>query len=148
MNDQSFTTTYSVDETPDEVFAAINNVRGWWSEEIEGRTDTLGDEFAYHYKDVHICTMKLTEVVPGKKVVWLVLDNSFNFTKDQSEWRGTEVIFEVIGKEDGSEIHFTRKGLVPNYECFNICSNAWGNYVNGSLRSLISNGKGTPNSKE
>jgi len=26
--------------------------------------------------------MKLTEVIPGKKVVWLVSDNYFNFTKD------------------------------------------------------------------
>jgi hypothetical protein len=32
--------------------------------------------------------------------------------------------------------------LVPAYECFESCSNAWGFYVNGSLRSLISTGKG------
>ena len=33
--------------------------------------------------------MKLIEVVPNKKVVWLVLDNHFNFTEDQSEWRAS-----------------------------------------------------------
>jgi len=67
MKDQNFTATLSVDQTPKEVFAAINNVRGWWSEEIEGGTDRLGDEFTYHYKDVHFCKMKLTELIPGKK---------------------------------------------------------------------------------
>ena len=28
------------------------------------------------------------------------------------------------------------------------CSNAWGSYLNGSLRSLITTGKGRPNQKE
>jgi len=47
MNNQSFTTTISVDQTPKEAFDAINNARGWWSEEIEGSTDKLGGEFTY-----------------------------------------------------------------------------------------------------
>lgn len=63
-----------------EVFNAITNVRGWWSEEIEGSTEKVNDEFTYQYNDVHRCKMRLAEVVPGKKVVWQVLDNHFSFT--------------------------------------------------------------------
>jgi hypothetical protein len=92
--------------------------------------------------------MKLVEVIPGKKLVWLVLDNFFNFTEDKSEWKGTKVIFEVSKTGDKTEIHFTHQSLVPRYECFNVCSNAWGSYINGSLRSLIETGKGRPNPKE
>jgi hypothetical protein len=51
MKKRSFTTTISVDQTPNEAFAAVNNVRGWWSGEIEDATDKLGAEFTYRYKD-------------------------------------------------------------------------------------------------
>ena len=130
------------------MFDAINNVRGWWSEEIEGNTGTLGDEFTYRHKDVHSCKLKLIEVIPDKKVVWLVLDNHFNFTEDESEWKDTKITFEVSRKDDETEVHFTHFGLVPEYECYGVCSNAWGSYINGSLRSLITTGKGRPNPKE
>jgi len=92
--------------------------------------------------------MKLIEVIPHKKVVWVVVDNYFNFTEDKSEWKGTKIIFEFSKKGEKSEIRFTHLGLVPEYECFNVCSNAWGSYINGSLRSLITTDKGHPNQKE
>src|SRR5688572_18666889 len=100
MNEtKDFTTTIQVNETPNEVFNAINNVRGWWSEEIDGSTDQLNAEFRYHYKDVHYCKMRIIEMIPGKKVVWLVLDNYFNFVQDQAEWKNTKAVFEIAEKD-------------------------------------------------
>lgn len=148
MNDTNFTTTFSVDQTPKEAFAAITNVRGWWSEEIEGSTDKLGEVFFYRNQDMHHCTIKLVEVVPDTKVVWLVLDNYFDFTEDKTEWKGTNVVFEISRNGGATEVRFTHVGLVPAYECFDVCSNAWGSYINGSLRSLMTTGKGQPNPKE
>ena len=148
MKNQDFTATFSVERTPEEAFNAINNVRGWWSKNIEGGTEKLGDEFTYCYKDVHSCKITIAELIPGKKVVWHVLDNRFNFTKDKNEWKGTDVIFEVSKKGNKTEVRFTHRGLVPEYECFDVCSNAWGSYINGSLRSLITTGEGKPNPKE
>ena len=148
VNNPNFSTSFTVDQTPEQTFAAINNVRGWWSEEIEGHTDKLGEVFNYHFSDVHRCTMKITELVPDQKVVWLVLDNYFNFIQDKTEWKGTEIVFEISKKGDQTEVHFTHLGLVPDYECFDVCSNAWGSYIKGSLRSLITTGKGTPNADQ
>ena len=145
MTTKDFTTTILVDNTPEEVFNAINNVRGWWSEEIEGSTDTLNSEFDYHYEDVHSCKMKIIELVPNKKVVWSVLDNYFKFTKDKSEWKGTKIIFDIVKKDNKTEMRFTHEGLVPAYECYEICRDAWTGYIQKSLRNFITTGKGQPN---
>lgn len=144
---QNYTTTFLVDQTPEAVYEAINDVRGWWSEEIEGKTDEIG-EFKYHYQDIHRCTIQITELVPGKKVVWQVVDNYFNFVKDKSEWKDTRIVFEITRQGNKTEVRFTHVGLVPAYECYGVCSDAWGIYVNGSLRSLIATGKGQPNQNE
>jgi len=148
MTSQSYTTVFTVDQSPEEAFAAINNVRGWWSGNIEGSTDKLGDEWTYRYEDVHYSKQKITELVPGKKVVWLVLDSYLNFVKDKTEWNGSKITFDISKKGNKTEVRFTHVGLIPEYECFDECSNAWGSYINGSLRSLITKGKGEPNPKE
>ena len=92
--------------------------------------------------------MKLIEVVPNKKVVWLVLDNYFNFTKDQSEWIGTKVSFEITEKDGKTQIRFTHIGLVPEVECFNDCVKGWDQYIKDSLLKLITEGKGAPQIKK
>jgi hypothetical protein len=141
VKNPSFTTTISVDQNPEETFAAINDVRGWWSGEIEGNTNKLGAEFTYRYKDVHRSQQKITEFVPGKRVVWQVLDSQLSFVKDQSEWTGTEIVFEISEKSGKTEVRFTHADLVPEYECFDSCSNAWGTLVNDNLRMLIATGE-------
>ncbi|MCP2353772.1 hypothetical protein HD597_000792 [Nonomuraea thailandensis] len=145
---QHYTTTVVVDKTPQEAFEAVTNVRGWWSEDVKGVTDQVGAVFYHHYKDVHRATIQITELVPGRKAAWRVLDNHFNFVTDQAEWIGTEVVFDIIEKDGGAEVRFTHKGLVPQYECYDVCSNAWSGYIDGSLRNLITTGKGQPNPKE
>jgi hypothetical protein len=141
----NYSVTFTVDATPKQAFDAINNPRGWWSEEIEGETDKLGAEFNYHYQDVHRASFQITELVQDQKVVWHVLDNYFNFTKDKNEWIGTDVVFEIVPKSDQTEVRFTHVGLVPDYECYDVCANAWGSYITSSLRNLITTGKGQPN---
>jgi hypothetical protein len=139
MKNQNFTTAFTVDQTPAEAFAAINNARGWWTGKpgIEGSTGKLGDEFTYRYDPHHYSKQKITEFIPGKKVVWLVVESTLNFVKDKSEWNGTKITFEISKKGDKTEVRFTHDGLIPDHECYGACSNAWGSYINGSLRSLI-----------
>lgn len=147
-NGRNYSTSFTVEQSPEEVFSAVNNVRGWWSGDIDGRTDQLGAKFTYRYQDLHRTTQKITEFVPGKKVVWHIADSKINFVKNKEEWTGTDVVFEITRRGDRTELRFTHVGLVPTVECYGKCVGAWGYYINESLRSLIATGKGDPNEKE
>jgi hypothetical protein len=148
MSASDFSTAILVDQSPVEAFNAINNPRGWWSEEIKGSTNKLNAEFDYHYEDLHRSKMKITEMIPGQKVVWHVVENYFAFTKDKKEWTGTNIVFDISKKGDKTQIRMTHQGLTPDYECFEICQDAWSTYIQKSLRNLITTGKGEPNGKD
>ncbi len=148
MNNKDFTTSITVEQSPAKAFNAIKDFRAWWSEDIEGKTGELNGIFFYHYKDVHLCKIKLVEMIPDKKLVYQVIDNQFNFTKDKTEWINTRLIFDLMPEENKTNIVFTHEGLVPEYECYNVCKDAWTSYIQGSLKNLIETGKGKPNGKE
>ena len=142
MKNKNFTTTILVDQTPGEAFDAIANVREWWPGEVNGDTKKLNDEFTYQYKEFHYSKQKLIEVVPDKRIVWLVTDSQLNFVEDKDEWTGSKISFEISKKNDRTQVRFTHHGLNPQQECFDSCSNAWTDIINVSLRSLIATGKG------
>jgi hypothetical protein len=144
MKKDGFTTSFTVAQTPNEVFTAINNVRGWWSGEVTGETSKLGAEFTYRYKDIHKTTQRVTEFVPGKKVVCHVTAAELTFVKDKTEWIGTDIVFEIARKDGKTELHFTHVGLIPAFDCYGGCSGAWGSLVDGYLRNLITTGENQP----
>jgi hypothetical protein len=148
MKDKNYTSIIAVNKDTETSFKAIKNFRAWWSEEIEGNTDKLDETFFYHYKDVHVCKLKLIEEIPNKKLVYLVIDNAFNFTKDKTEWINTKLIFDILKEGEHSKITFTHEGLIPQYECYEVCNDAWTGYIQGSLKKLIETGTGKPNGKE
>lgn len=145
---KSFTTTITVNKSDAHAFNSITNFRGWWSEEIDGNTDKLNETFFYHYKDIHLCKIKLIEAIPGKKLVYQVIDNEFNFIKDRSEWVNTRLIFDIKVQGNTTQVRFTHEGLVPEYECYQVCNDAWSGYINNSLKSFIETGTGRPNPKD
>lgn len=140
--DKNYSTTISVDATAQHTFDTINNVAGWWQGAIKGSTNKLNDEFTYQMEDMHFSKQKITELIPNEKIVWLVTESNLSFTKEKSEWTGTKIIFEISEVDNKTQIHFTHEGLVPDFECYNGCSNGWSMLIQQSLYSLITTGEG------
>jgi hypothetical protein len=144
MNKQDYTASFTVDAGPQEVFNSINNISTWWTDELEGSSAKLHDEFTVHFGDVHVSTQEIVELVPGKKVVWRVTESRLNFIKDKQEWNNTSISFDISRQGDKTRVNFTHFGLVPQIECYKDCSKGWDYYFKGSLYKLLTEGKGTP----
>ena len=69
-------------------------------------------------------------------------ENYFKFTKDPNEWAGNKIVFDISAKGDKTQLTFTQIGLIPAYECYNVCNNAWTGFIQQSLQSLITTGTG------
>lgn len=141
MKKQDFTTTIVVDQTPEQVFNAVNNPQEWWSGEITGSATKLNDEFAYQYKEFHFSRQRVVEMIPAQKVVWLVTESTLNFVEDKGEWAGTKISFEISALGDKTQLRFTHIGLDHEVECFDSCSGAWTQLIRQGLYSLITTGK-------
>lgn len=140
--DQNFMITVCVKKTPKEVYDAICQVKNWWIGDVQGDADQVGSHFTYAYKEFHKSTQKVTELIPGKRVVWHVVEGHVSFTENKKEWTGTDLIFEISPKGEETEIKFTHRGLTPEIECFNACSAGWDFYITKSLKNFLMNGKG------
>ena len=144
MTKADFTVMFRVPQSPEAVFAAINDVRSWWAGEIDGPTNALGAEFTYRHGEAHRSTQRVTTFVPGRKVAWRVVDSRLAFADTPDEWTGTDIVFDIARSGGETEVRFSHIGLVPRVQCYEACSQAWTFFAGKSLRSLITTGAGLP----
>ncbi len=147
MKKEDYTTNITVNATVKEAFEAINTITNWWTENLEGSSDKLNDVFTVNFGTTRK-TFKIVELIPDAKVVWLVTESYMPWNVNKNEWNGTKISFEISEKDNKTQILFTHQGLVPAFVCYGACSDAWSDYLEGSLLSLINTGKGQAEPKE
>jgi hypothetical protein len=134
-------------KTPNEAYTAINNVHLWWTENFEGSSKRVNDEFKLSFGETFI-KLRVAALVNNYKVVWKVIDCFKHFLTNKDEWIGTEICFDITNLDNKqTKISFTHFGLLSSLECYNICTDAWQGYIQGSLKRLIETGKGSPDKK-
>ena len=147
MENHNYHAAITVSQPPNDAFTAITSVSKCWTEKLEGSSEKLNDIFTVDFGDKNFVTHKLIEVIPGKKLVWLVTDCYLSWFNDKTEWKNTKMRFDISSSGNQTKIDFTHIGLVPEIECFDICKKGWDQYVKDSLFKLITEGKGQPQKK-
>ena len=126
---RGYSTSYEVEQSPAEVYAAILNVPAWWTGKVHGPTDVVGAEFDYRHPPQHYSRQRVTELEVDRRVVWKVVDSTLSFVSEPEEWTGSEIFFEITPAQNGTVLRFTHVGLVPDVECYEACSTGWVHYV-------------------
>jgi hypothetical protein len=144
MNDKSYSKTIEAKVSPSEAIKKICDVHAWWGKNFEGKSNNEGNVFTVRFKNGDMYKMKIAEVTADKKIVWDVIDAHQTWVKEPTEWIGTKIIWEIKENDDGSEIHFTHLGLVPELECYDNCKQGWDYLMLQSLLELLNTGKGMP----
>lgn len=138
----NLTATFTVDATPHDVYDAINDVRSWWSGNIVGPTDKVGDAWFYLVPDIHFSKQLVTALIPGEQVVWEFTDGYLDFITTKGEWIGTTAHFDITREGDLTRLTFTHEGLSVGDECYDVCYDAWTHYITVSLKGRIETGRG------
>jgi len=141
---ESFTTKIEIAKSPQEVFKIITaDVSKWWGgKDLTGSSIILNDEFIINHPGAHYSKQKLIDVIPGKKIVWLVTESTLNWlTKNKHEWTNTKMIFELNANGNKTIINFTHEGLVPELECYTQVQQGWNMVIKNYLYNYILYGK-------
>lgn len=154
METSNYTRTIVVPRTPQEVYDAIRRIAAWWTINTEGSADRVGDVFTISFFDpasgqlVHRTVQRITEAVPGKNLAWTVTECHMPWLKDQEEWKGTTMVFDIAPEAQGTRLTLTHIGLTPQVECFEQCERGWAYFLDTSLRELIVTGTGRPDTTQ
>ncbi len=142
VENKNFTTTIELSKPAKDVFNSICGVSNWWSRDFEGDSSKLNDEFIIHHPHRHYSKQKLVEIIPDKKIVWLVVDSLLYWLeKDKHEWTNTRMIFEITENGDKTALQFTHEGLIPDKECYAMCEQGWMMVIRNRLFGFIEDGE-------
>lgn len=134
MHKEDFVYRFTSSQTPEAVFPVLLDVRSWWvgiyGETITGESLQLNDSFSFEAGGgMHFSRQQLVEIIPAKRIVWLVTDSHLSFLSDASEWTNTRISFDIDNEGDKTMITFTHTGLTPGIECYDQCSAGWTSYL-------------------
>jgi hypothetical protein len=134
MNNQDYTFSFTSSKSTEIIFETLLDIKAWWSgiysEKIEGKSSKLNDEFTFSAGGgAHHTRQRLAELIPEKKIVWLVAESNLSFLKNPTEWENTKICFDISGKGNKTQVTFTHSGLFSTLECYDVCTEAWGQYL-------------------
>jgi uncharacterized protein YndB with AHSA1/START domain len=146
----------TVDAAPARVYEALTTREGidaWWGRAVTGGS-ARGDVVELDHGLGAVMRMRVTEAVPGERVVWQCESEFTDPGNPATEWRGTRIAFELAPVGDAAErawmrdragigpggtvLRFRHDGWPEGARWLGFCASAWGVTLAGLAASLAS----------
>lgn len=121
----------------EDVFARVATTDGIaeWFTRASSPDYRTGGTLELHFPDGRV-SFEVTQLVASSRIAW-------RCTTPDNPWFGTDIVFEFTGEPEYTLVRFDHLGWPEVTDRFRDCSMSWAYFLE-SLRSLIEDGKGTP----
>lgn len=140
---QDYRSTISAHISSEDAFNRIARVSEWWTQHVSGTAQKVGDTFKVDWGQTWVA-FEIAQSVPFERTIWRVTDCHLHWLKDKSEWKGTELVWDVKSDKGTTIVTLTHAGLTPAVECFGACEAGWNFYFGKSLAQFLTQGLGLP----
>lgn len=132
-----------IETSPEKLYEALTQASGlsaWWTRaEMTAQVGSVA-RFRFGPDGEHKVDMKITELVPYRKVVWKCVAGPWVHT--------TEFCFDVMPHARGAVLQFANRGWAEASEFFMHCNCKWGFFLGVSLKSYLETGLGRPSPQD
>ena len=142
MEKKNFQSSISAKISASEAIKRISKVAEWWGITFSGSSENQNDKFVVKMGGDSFFNFTVSELIPDKRVVWLVTDCFMPWYSDKKEWANTKLIFDLSENNGVTTLNFTHEGLTPEIECYKDCETGWTHWIRTSLLSYFTTGKG------
>jgi len=125
--------------TPETVYQCIASTTGIaeWFTEASSPDYCKGGTLELSFGDERV-SFVISELTEPSRIVW-------HCTTPGNSWFNTDIAFEIVAQGDSTVVRFDHFGWPDVTDRFRDCSMSWAYFLE-SLRSLLEEGQGTPES--
>ncbi|MDB5255885.1 MAG: hypothetical protein JWM14_580 [Chitinophagaceae bacterium] len=138
----NFQSSITVKTSAGEVLQKISQLQGWWGVQFSGHAEKQSDTFTVTMGADSFFHFTVTELISNKRLVWLVTDCNMPWYENKKEWANTKLIFDLTESDGTTIVNFTHEGLTPDVQCYKDCAPGWTHWIETSLFSYLTTGKG------
>ncbi len=140
MQTRNYKTSLTIDGPVEAVFLAISQKLGdWWGEQ-----DSIIDRDKIDFKvswGEPWYRFKVISFHPDEEMSWECIDANQKIPGlegVEKEWVGTRIHWKLTATGPRqTRLEFEHEGLVPEFICFNFCSQSWEHFLGKSLKNYI-----------
>ncbi|MDT0608146.1 hypothetical protein [Croceitalea rosinachiae] len=131
----------------DKIFGALTvGIDKWWGE-VNQQANNLGSIFKVSFGEA-FWVFKVTHLERDSTITWECIESNqvhAGLKGVREEWLGTKLHWNITSKDNQTtNVDFLHEGLVPTFNCYDVCSKAWDYFITDSLKSYIEEGIGKP----